>query len=191
MLRNCRMDGERMMDCAAIKQVQAVLAAFPGLDAVTVTERDAEPVGHCLIAYVAPSGVDLPALHEYARKHLPGRLVPAAFVVLDAIPITASGTDGPQPFPPPDLDGLMPYRAPGTARQESLCKIFAEVLRVPRLGLDDDFFSLGGRSVHAVLLAGRINSVLGVKMPMADLFDAPTVAELDRRLDVLSNASQP
>src|SRR5712691_7156169 len=184
------MDGERTMDCTAIREVQAVLAAFPGLDDVAVAEQDAEPAGRCLVAYVAPGSVDLPALHGYARTHLPGHLVPAAIVVLDAIPVTADGTTDPAALPPPDLDGMKPYRAPGTGRQQTLCEIFAEVLHVPRLGVDDDFFSLGGRSVHAVLLAARINSALGVRMPMADLFDAPTVAELDQRLDVMANAGQ-
>lgn len=183
-----------MMGCTAIEEiqmVQAALAAFPGQEGVAVADHDAEEVGRCLIAYIAPSCVDLPALHEHARKHLPGHLVPAAMVILDAIPVTADGTPDLQALPAPDLSGLVPYRAPETARQETLCAIFAEVLRVPRLGLDDDFFSLGGRSVHAMLLAGRIGSALRVKLPMADLFDAPTVAELDRRLDVLAGAARP
>ncbi len=101
------------------------------------------------------------------------------------------GTGGSSATPPRDLSGPSAYRAPGTGRQEILCEIFAEVLRVPRPGVDDDFFSLGGRSVHAMLLAARISSAFGIKMPMADLFDAPTVAELDRRLDALANAGQP
>ena len=77
----------------------------------------------------------------------------------------------------------MAYRAPETARQETLCAIFAEVFGVPRIGIDDDFFELGGRSVDAVLLVARVNAALGVRVSMTDVFDAPTAAELDRRLD--------
>jgi hypothetical protein len=178
------MDGERPMDRAAVQETQAVLAAFPGLDRVTVVEHDAPPVGRCLIAYVAPGTVDMPALHAHVRRHLSGRLVPAAIVAVDAVAVTAGGATDARSLTAPDLGGMMPYRAPDTARQEILCEIFAEVLRVPRLGLDDDFFSLGGRSIDAMLIAGRVRAALGVGLSMADLFDAPTVTELDRRLDV-------
>jgi aryl carrier-like protein len=90
----------------------------------------------------------------------------------------------------PDLAGLLPYRAPVTARQETLCKIFAEVLRAPRIGVDDDFFSLGGQSVGAMLIAGRIRAALGIGVSMADLFNAPTVAELDHRLATLAGTAR-
>ena len=170
------------MERATINEVRAALAEFPGLDAVVVAERESESAGRCLVAWVAPASVDMPALHAHARKHLPGWLVPAVIMRLDTIPGDAGGRAGPQPLPAPDLSALMPYRAPETARQEMLCDIFAEVLRVPRFGVADDFFSLGARSVDAMLLAGRISAALGITTRMADLFDAPTVTELDRRL---------
>ena len=81
----------------------------------------------------------------------------------------------------------MPYRAPSTARQETLCTIFAEVLGITQCGLDDDFFGLGGRSLDAMVIAGRVSAAIGRDMSMDDLFDAPTVAELDRRLDGIAD----
>jgi acyl carrier protein len=171
------------MASVSIQDIEAALAAFPGLAAVAVAEQGEPPAGPCLVAYVAPGGVDMPALHAHVRKFLPGHLVPAAIVTLDAIPVTADGTADLQALPTPDLGAIMPYRAPDTAQQEALCMIFAEVLRVPRFGVNDDFFSLGGRSVDAVVLAGRISAALGVRMSITDLFEAPTVAELDQRLD--------
>ncbi len=183
-LRKPRMDGKLLMDPESIHQVEAALAAFPGLDNVCVMELDAEPVGRCLVAYVAPASVKMAALQAHARKLLPGRLVPTAIVATDASAVTAER----QALPVPDLSGLVPYRAPDSARQAALCEIFADVLGVPRFGVDDDFFSLGGRSVDAMLLSGRISAALGVRMSIGDLFDAPTVAELDRRLDVTSAA---
>lgn len=80
------------------------------------------------------------------------------------------------------IEDSQPYRVSDTARLDTLCQIFAEVLRVPRVGVEDDFFSLGGQSVDAIMLAGRIGAALGIRMSMADLFAAPTVAELDLRL---------
>jgi hypothetical protein len=83
----------------------------------------------------------------------------------------------------PDPDAVTPYRAPATERQQTLCTLFAEVLGMPRCGIDDDFFAAGGQSVEAIVLAARISSALGLRVSIADLFKAPTVAELDRRLE--------
>jgi acyl carrier protein len=192
-------EGERLMDSIVIQDigdVEAALAAFPGAADVSVVEHNAESMGQCLVAYVTSSGrgLDVPALHAHARKLLPGRMVPAAIVVLDAA--SAGGTDAASArgttdhlaLPVPDLGGLTSYRAPDTARQETLCEIFAEVLRVPRVGVDDSFFNLGGQSVDAIMLASRISTALGIGMSMADLFAAPTVVELDLRLDAAMKA---
>ena len=97
----------------------------------------------------------------------------------------ATGLPEPHALPAPDLRGLTPYRPPATARQEALCTIFAEVLARPRCGLDDNFFTLGGESIDAMLIASRASVNFGQEISMDDLFDAPTVAELDRLLDVL------
>lgn len=172
------------MDTASMKEVEAVFTAFRGLTGVALAEQAAGTAGPCLVAYVVPANVNMPALHAHVRTLLPGHLVPSAIVALDAVPRGADGAA--QTLPAVDLTGLMPYRAPTTPRQQVLCNIFAEVLRVPRLGLDDDFFSLGGRSVDAMMLAGRISAELGVQMSLADLFDAPTAADLDRRFDAMT-----
>lgn len=180
------------MSAVINSEVTAALAAFPGVAAVTVTERSADVAGRCQVAYVEASerDLDVPALHAHLRRRLPGHLVPAAIVVLDAMPISAGGGIDMQALPVPDLSSLMPYRSARTSRQKILCEIFAEVLGIPRCGLDDDFFNLGGRSVDAMLLAGRIGAALGVQVSIAELFDASTVAELDRRMDGLTRAAQ-
>lgn len=177
------------MTRAPLGAVEAALAAFPALAGVTVTELDASPAGPCLVAYVTPGDVDLPALHAHARKHLPGHLVPAAIVALGAMPLTSDGVIDAASLPRPDLRGLVPYRAPETTRQAIMCEIFAEVVHMPRLGVDDDFFNLAGRSIDAMLLAGRISEATGIEISMADLFDAPTVGELDRLLDVMAGTA--
>jgi len=159
---------------------------------VVVVEHGGGEADYCLIAYVAPSGpgLDVAGLHAYARRALGQGGMPAAIVVVDEIPVSAAGVVDAAGLPVPDLTGLLPYRAPVTARQEILCDLFAEVLGVARCGVDNDFFDLAGRSVEAMVLAGRISAVLGVRISMADLFRAPTAADIDRRLGVLAEASQ-
>jgi hypothetical protein len=176
------------MDPEGIGEVRSALAAFPGLAGVAVIEHDAGQDGQALIAYVAPSGpgLDVPELHAHARKALSNGAMPAAIVVLDQIPVTAEGTVNTAALPVPELSGLLPYQAPATPRQEILCELFAQVLGVARCGIDNDFFDLGGRSIEAMVLAGRISTALGIRISMADLFKAPTAGDMDRRLELLA-----
>lgn len=180
---------ERLM-VTAIQDVRDVLATYPELADVAVLTHVQEPVGQVPVAYVVPRspGFDLAALHKYVRKMLPSSAVPAAIVVVDAIPVNSAGTPEPEALPAPDLRGLLPYRSPATPRQEALCTIFAEVLAKTRCGVDDDFFIMGGESIDAMLIASRVGPAFGLEISMNELFDAPTVAELDQLLDRLGSA---
>jgi acyl carrier protein len=179
------MEGEPLMTPASTAEASAALAAFPGIADVTVIEHGAGPDDHCLIAYVVPAGpgLDVPDLHAHARKTLTGQAMPAAIMVIDQIPRTPAGAPDTAALPVPELAGLLPYHPPATPRQELLCDLFAQVLGVARCGIDSDFFDLGGRSVEAMMLAGRISSALGIRVTMADLFKAPTARDMDRRLE--------
>jgi nonribosomal peptide synthetase DhbF len=189
-MQHQQMDGEPLMDSDRIGEVKSALAAFPGLADVTVIEHSAGQADQCLIAYVVPSGpgLDVPELHAYARKALTNGSMPAAIVVVDEIPATAAGAIDVAALPVPELAGLLPYHAPATPRQEILCELFAQVLGVARCGVDSDFFDLGGRSIEAMMLAGRISTSLGIRVSMADLFRAPTVGDMDRRLNLMADA---
>ena len=178
------------MDSDSIGEVKSALAAFPGLADVTVIEHGADEADQCLIAYVVPSGpgLDVPELHAYARNMLTNGSMPAAIVVIDEIPATTAGAVDVAALPVPELNGLLPYHAPATPRQEILCELFAQVLGVARCGIDSDFLDLGGRSIEAMMLAGRISTSLGVRVSMADLFKAPTVGDMDRRLNLMADA---
>jgi acyl carrier protein len=183
------MEGEPLMTPESIGEAKAALGAFPGLADVTVIEHGAGQDDHCLIAYVVPSipGLDVSGLHAYARKSLTNGNMPAAIVVVDEIPVTAAGTVDAAALPVPELSGLLPYQAPTTPRQEVLCELFADVLGAARCGIGSDFFDLGGRSVEAMVLAGRISTAFGVRVSMADLFKAPTVGDMDRRLSQIAD----
>jgi acyl carrier protein len=184
------MDGEPLMDSESIGEAKKALEAFPGLADVAVVEHDAGQADECLIAYVVPSGpgLDVPELRAYARKTLHNASMPAAIMVLDEIPVTAAGAVNVAALPVPELSGLLPYHAPTTPRQELLCELFAKVLGVARCGVNSDFFDLGGRSVDAMVLAGHIGAAFDMRVSMADLFKAPTVADLDRRLHEMAGA---
>ncbi|MDL4818704.1 amino acid adenylation domain-containing protein, partial [Actinomadura opuntiae] len=120
-------------------------------------------------------------LRRFAAARLPDYMVPAALVVLDRLPLMPNGKLDKAALPSPTITGAA-YRAPRTMEEEVLAGLFAEVLGVDRVGVDDDFFALGGHSLRATRLIGRIRAALGVDVPLRAVFEAPTVAALTPRL---------
>ncbi|GAB1640210.1 amino acid adenylation domain-containing protein [Krasilnikovia sp. MM14-A1259] len=131
-----------------------------------------------LVAYVVGGPVDVEAL----RARLPQYMVPAAFVEVDVLPRTVAGKLDVAALPDPDFTALSSWRAARTSREQTLCDLFAEVLGLPSVGIDDDFFALGGHSLLVMRLAGRVRAVLGVEVAVRAVFDAPSVAALLPRL---------
>ncbi len=136
-----------------------------------------------LVAYVVPvPGAEPPGVQElrdHARASLPEYMVPAAWVVLEAFPLTPNGKVDRKALPPLEWsESEMEYVAPATPTEEVLAGVWAEVLGLPRVGTRDDFFAIGGHSVLATRLMFRIRGVLGVELPLRTLFEAPTVARL-------------
>ncbi len=163
-------------------EVERVLAAHPAVGQALAVVREDRPGDKRLVAYAVPRAGDAVTATELlaeARRVLPEHLVPGAVVVLDALPLTVNGKPDRAALPVPDRPAATPGgRAPRNAREEVLCALFAEILDVPRVTVDDNFFTLGGHSLLGVRLVNRMRGVLGVERTVRDLFRAPTPAGL-------------
>ncbi|MFE3319104.1 amino acid adenylation domain-containing protein [Nocardia sp. NPDC059195] len=173
-------------------EIDAVLAAAPGVAWVTTLGRDNGTGSTMLVSYVlADQGRDLDtaALTALAAQVLPDYMVPAAIIVLDEIPLTPVGKLDRRALPDPAaVRGE--YRPPRTLAEKTIARVIADVLGHDRVGLDDDFFALGGDSITAIQVVSRATSA-GVALRPRDLFDARTVAALAERAEVTVEPSVP
>ncbi|MDX3187122.1 amino acid adenylation domain-containing protein [Streptomyces sp. MN03-5084-2B] len=160
-------------------EIETVLRGHDGVSDVVVLPRLLPGGDHQLVAYVI-GDADADDLRAHAAERLPQYMVPAAFVALEAFPVTTSGKLDRAALPAPQVSGR--GREPRTERERALCALFAEILEVPAVGVDDDFFHLGGHSLTATRLVSRIRAALGVELGVRALFERPTVAGLAERL---------
>ncbi len=165
-------------------EIESALLACPGVGQAVATVRDDGSGGRQLVGYVVPTQGAAPEVAGVRRslaEELPDYMVPAAIVVLDRLPTTPNGKTDRNALPAPDFQ--IANRPPTTPREHLLCQLFAEVLGVAEVGVDDGFFDLGGDSLRSVELVSRIRAALGVELPNRSVFESPTVAELAARLD--------
>ncbi|TVZ92699.1 amino acid adenylation domain-containing protein, partial [Streptomyces sp. BK340] len=120
-------------------------------------------------------------LRDELTRELPAFMVPSEIMLLDRLPLTKNGKVDRAALPDPDPTGGE-YRAPRTPREEALAGLFAEVLGLDRIGIDDDFFACGGHSLRLTRLVWQIHEKLGMEVPIRTVFQYPTVAELAEQL---------
>ncbi|MEU4250210.1 amino acid adenylation domain-containing protein [Amycolatopsis sp. NPDC026612] len=158
-------------------EVELALTRCPGVGRAAVVVREDRPGDKRLVAYLVADGEpDVDGIRESLAAAVADHLVPAAFVVLDALPITANGKLDRRALPAPDYAADAGGREPRTPQEEVLCGLFAEVLGLPGVGIDGHFFKLGGHSLLATRLISRVRTALGVELSIRDLFAHPTVA---------------
>ncbi|MCP4657727.1 MAG: AMP-binding protein, partial [bacterium] len=163
-------------------EVEAVLAEHSGVRQVVAVLRD-EGGGKRLVGYVVPAG-EAPIAGElgaFLRRRLPDYMVPQAFVFLEALPLTPNGKVDRRALPAPS--GERPeleeaFVGPRNPIEEQLAEIWCQVLGLERVGVHDNFFQVGGHSLLATQVASRVRQDLGVELPLALVFESPTIAGL-------------
>lgn len=169
-------------------EIEATLARHEAVRECLVTVFHAAADDTRLVAYAVPKAGLRPApeaLRDFLASTLPSHLVPSAVVVLEAWPLTSSGKVDRAALQPPNVAAPTTVRdVPRTDLERALVKAFSTVLGVERLGINDGFFELGGHSLLAVRLMAHIERTLGTKLPVAAVFQAPTVARLAEWFEV-------
>ncbi|CAM5247350.1 D-alanine--D-alanyl carrier protein ligase [Streptomyces badius] len=166
-------------------EVEAAVATHPEVAEAVVIARDEGAVGTRLVAYVVPTAgarLDTALLRKRLAAELPDYMVPAAITVLEELPLTANGKLDRRALPAPDYGPVTIGRGPRSPREEVLCGLFAEVLRLPRVGIDDNFFELGGDSILSIQLVSRTRRA-GFSLSVRQVFENRTVAELAEVVD--------
>jgi amino acid adenylation domain-containing protein len=164
-------------------EVASVITRDPAVRQAAVVVREDRPGDKRLVAYVVGSEADTARLRREVARALPEYMVPAAFVRLDALPITSNGKLDRAALPAPATAGAGQGRPPGTPGEKALCELFAEVLGLEQVGVDDGFFDLGGHSLLAARLISRARTALGVELDIRAIFANPTAAGLASALE--------
>ena len=148
-----------------------------------------------LVAYVVPprSRLDFAALYDWVGKQLPDYMIPAAFVEMPRLPLSPNGKVDRKNLPAPEYPRSAlagEYQPPRTPAEEVMAGIWAEVLKLERVGAYDQFFELGGHSLLATQVISRVRHAFQVELPLRALFEAPTVAGLSERAETLQREQQ-
>ena len=162
-------------------EIQAALTELDGVEQAVVIAREDRPGDKRLVGYVTGTADPADARAQLADR-LPPYMVPAAVVVVEALPLTVNGKLDRRALPAPEYRDADRYRAPASAVEEILAGIYAQVLGVERVGVDDSFFDLGGDSLSAMRAIAAINTALDAQLAVRTLFEAPSVSSLSQQL---------
>ncbi|HLN62680.1 MAG TPA: amino acid adenylation domain-containing protein, partial [Symbiobacteriaceae bacterium] len=172
-------------------EIEAVLGQHPQVGQAVVVVQEAGPNDRWLVAYMVPGGPEPPdveSVRSFLRERLPEYMVPAAFVLMDALPLTPVGKVDRRALPVNDWKQRPEsgYVAPRNALEQQVAAVWAEVLGLSRVSVDDDFFALGGHSLLATQVVARLSAALGLTVPIRLVFERPTPAALAEALSELT-----
>ena len=166
-------------------EIESVLVQHPEVQAAAAIVREDTPGAKRLVAYIVPEkaeAIPTKELRSYLGSKLPDYMVPSAFVTLAKLPLTPNGKVDRRALPTPDQRSNLEetFIAPSTPTEQAMAKIWANLLKLERVGIHDNFFELGGHSLLALRLISQINETFGKKLPLAAVFQAPTIEQLTR-----------
>jgi acyl carrier protein len=178
-------------------EIEARLAEYPNVGEVVVIAREDVAGDKRLVAYytvkeavgesVSAAVIDAETLRRHVSRRLPEYMVPAAYVRMERLPLTANGKLDRKALPAPEGEayGVREYEAPQGEIEIQLAAIWAELLKLERVGRQDNFFSLGGHSLLVTRVVSSVRSSLGVELAIQTVFEAPSVGELARNIEEL------
>lgn len=169
-------------------EIEAILKRLDGIKEAVVIVREDQPGNRLLVGYLVASSSNPPAgsmLKAYLKSQLPDYMVPSAFVYLDQLPLTPNAKINRRALPAPDWSQWSEETlvAPRTPMEELVASIYGRILNIDRVAATANFFELGGHSLVATQVISRIREILKIELPLRDLFEAPTVAELAQRVE--------
>jgi amino acid adenylation domain-containing protein len=170
-------------------EIESVLSLHPAVKAAAVVLQELVQGEPSLVGYVATDQVDVTSLttelRQYLKQHLPDFMVPSRLITLADLPLTPNGKIDRQALPKPDQLAAAPYIAPRTALEQQIAEIWAEVLKLPQVSIEDSFFELGGYSLLGIQAIARICRSLQVELSLPTLFEYPTIAELAAQVETI------
>ena len=170
-------------------EIESALTQYPTIDNNVVIVREDTPGDKKLVAYIIKKDnqvTDIADLRIFLKTKIPDYMVPSAFVFIEQFPLTPNGKIDRKVLPPPEVAAPSQskvYLKPATETEKKLAVIWSEVLKIKQIGIDEDFFEIGGHSMIAVTLMVKIEKELGVRLPLAVLFDHGTIQEMALLLD--------
>jgi amino acid adenylation domain-containing protein len=172
-------------------EIVAVLDQHESVRESLVVARELSPEDRRLVAYIVPAPGARPtagSLRQFLGRHLPEHQIPSTYVSLGSFPLTAHGKVDPRALPEPDAMNTLrdeAFTAPRTKIEKRLAEILAPLLGVTRVGVDDNFFVLGGHSLLGAQVIARVRDTFGIELSLRSIFDAPTVAHLSAEIERL------
>jgi amino acid adenylation domain-containing protein len=180
-----------------IGEIEALINQYPAVTESVVFVREDSPGNQRLVAYVVSQTEIIQELRQFLKQHLPEYMIPAAFVQMDALPLTPNGKVNRLALPVPDNyrpDQESVFLAPQTPIEQEIAEIWTAVLSVENVGINDNFFDLGGHSLMATQLISRVKKKFGIDLSLPEFFKSPTIKDLaeivETQIFMKSNAAK-